>query len=146
MKNQINYFSVLIILLSMILTSCTEDKIIAESELPTEISSYLKMHFPNNMVVQATMDKELFSTSYDVILSDNISLEFNSKNNIKDIDAASKLPDSVIPKEILDYVKSNYANNHITDWELDDNNQQIGLDNGIDLEFNMKGKFLRIDN
>ncbi|NLW30122.1 MAG: hypothetical protein GXY77_01545 [Fibrobacter sp.] len=75
-----------------------------------------------------------------------MSLEFNRKNEIIDIDGVSQLPNSVIPEKILQYVTTNYPTNFITDWELDGKNQQIELDNGLDLEFNMNGDFLRIDN
>ena len=56
------------------------------------------------------------------------------------------MPNSVIPEKILQYVTTNYPTNFITDWELDDKNQQVQLDNGLDLEFKMNGDFLRIDN
>jgi hypothetical protein len=65
---------------------------------------------------------------------------------IIDIDANTKLPDSVIPDKILQFVALKYAANFVTDWQLDGNNQQVELDNGLDLEFNIKGEFLRIDN
>jgi hypothetical protein len=42
-------------------------------------------------------------------------------------------------------VKTNYPNNVINDWELDDGIQKVELDNSIDLEFSQKGEFLRID-
>lgn len=146
MKNSIKYIALTLIMFSFSLTSCAQDKIIPSSELPSEIKTYLKTHFPNNTVLQATVDKELFSKSYEVILQDNFTLEFDSKHRVTDISSKSELPNSVIPKPILDYIKTNYPNNTITDWELDDKNQQIELENGINLEFNMQGEFLRIDN
>ena len=79
------------------------------------------------------------------MLSDQISLEFNRKNQIIDIDGKTALPNSVIPEKIRQYVTANYPTNVITDWELDDRNQQIQLDNGLDLEFTMNGDFIRID-
>lgn len=145
MKNQINQVLLLSVLLVFSITSCVDDKIIPATDLPQEISTYLESHFPENKVVQATVDKELFSKSYEVILKDNTTLKFNSKNKITDIEAPSKLPNSVIPIQILDYVKTNYPNEVITDWELEDKNQQVELDNGITLEFTMEGEFLRID-
>lgn len=145
MKNQINQVLLLSVLLVFSITSCVDDKIIPATDLPQEISTYLESHFPENKVVQATVDKELFSKSYEVILKDNTTLKFNSKNKITDIEATSKLPNSVIPIQILDYVKTNYPNEVITDWELEDKNQQVELDNGITLEFTMEGEFLRID-
>lgn len=145
MKNYMKFLVFTLTMFSVSLTSFAQDKIIPASELPNEIKSYLSKHFPNNSILQAQVDKELFSTSYEVILQDNFSLEFDSKNRVTDISGKSQLPNSVIPKSILEYVKSNYPNNIILDWELDDKNQQIELDNGLDLEFNMQGAFLRID-
>jgi hypothetical protein len=84
--------------------------------------------------------------TYDILLSESISLEFNRKKEIIDIDGVAQLPNSVIPEKILQYVTTNYPTNFITDWELDDKNQQVQLDNGLDLEFKMNGDFLRIDN
>jgi len=55
------------------------------------------------------------------------------------------LPNSVIPEKILQYVTVNYPTNFITDWKLDGKNQEVQLDNGLNLEFNIKGDFLRID-
>ena len=67
------------------------------------------------------------------------------KNQIIDIDGKTALPNSVIPEKIRQYVTANYPTNVITDWELDDLNQQIQLDNGLNLEFTMNGDFIRID-
>lgn len=122
-----------------------QDKIVAVTAIPKEIKTYLKNHFPNNPVLQASVDQDLLSKSYDVILKNNIKLEFNSKNKIKEIDANSALPKSVIPAKIGKYVQINYPKNAITSWELDDRNQKVELDNGLALEFNLKDQFLRID-
>lgn len=126
--------------------SCiAQDKIIPESELPGEVTTYLKTHFQNHPILQASIDRDTFSHSYDVMLKDNISLEFDSDGEVTEIESRSALPNSVIPKDILAYVKSNHSDRKILKWELDDRNQQIKLDNGLELEFDMSGKFTRID-
>ena len=102
-------------------------------------------HFPDNTILQAVIERDGLTKTYNIILSENISLEFNRKKEIIDIDSETKLPDSVIPAKILQYVTTNYPDNFITDWELDNKNQQVQLNNGLDLEFNMNGDFLRID-
>ncbi len=133
------------LLIALTLTGCDKEKVINNDELPSEIKSYISTHFPNHTIVQVVKDKDGFTKTYDVNLSGNIQLEFNRKKEIIDIDSDTQLPDSVIPEKIRAYVSTNYPENVITDWELDDKNQQIELDNGIDLEFNMDGEFLRID-
>lgn len=129
----------------LFLTSCEKEKVVPADNLPSEISTYVDTHFPNNRILQVIKDKDGLTTSYEVILDGTITLEFNRNKEIIDIDGIAKLPDSVIPEKIRTYVVANYAGSFITDWELDGRNQQIELSNGLDLEFAMNGDFLRID-
>lgn len=145
-KKSVQKLAAVLLLAGTGFTANAQDKIITQSELPAAIKTYLKTHFAENEVLQATLDKGMFSKSYDVILNNDITLEFDSKDKIEEIKSHhSKLPDSVIPKSILDYVKKNYPNNFITEWDLDKGKQKLELDNGIDLEFTLEGHFLRID-
>jgi hypothetical protein len=126
--------------------SCEKEIITPSDDLPVEISTYLTIHFPKNTIVQVIKDLDGLTKTYDILLSENISLEFNRKKVVIAIDGVTQLPNSVIPEKILQYVNINYPTQFITDWELDFDNQQIELNNGLDLEFNKKGDFLRIDN
>jgi len=147
MKLTIIFKSLFILLCVVLATGCDkDDEIVPQSELSAEIQAYIGTHFPTNAISQVKIDKESGGKSYEVMLNGGIQLDFNSSNQIVDIDGTTELPDSVIPSEILVYVSQNYPSNVITDWELDDNHQQVGLDNGIELEFSMAGEFIRIDN
>lgn len=125
--------------------SCNKDKVLLTSEIPEEIRNYISTHFPDNSIQHVTKEKDDFTVTYDVLLDGNTSLEFNRKKEIIDIDGTTKLPDSVIPEKILQYVATDYPDNFITDWELEDKHQQVGLDNDLDLEFSMEGEFIRFD-
>ena len=115
------------------------------SEIPSEIKSYITKHFSGHTILQVVKERD-GSLSYDIILSDNVHLEFNKKKEITDISSNSKLPDSIIPDKILSYVNANYPNNYIKDWELTDRkNPQVELDNGLELVFDKSDNFLRID-
>jgi hypothetical protein len=131
---------------ALFLSACDKEEVIPSNALSGEIKSYISTHFPNKSIIQVIRDRDGLTKTYDVMLSESISLEFNRKNEIIEIDGLTELPLSVIPQRIRQYVIDNYPSNLITDWELDDKNQQIQLDNGLDLEFNMNGDFLRIDN
>lgn len=138
------------LVLATIFTSCSDDddvnKItISTNETPAAITTYKNTHFPNNSVLKTIKDTEDNTVTYKMYLDGNIELEFNSAYQIIDIDATSKLPDSVIPAAILTYVTQNYASNYITDWELEASHQQVELNNGVDLEFNLDGTFIRVD-
>ena len=135
-----------------IFSSCSKDDdniidvLLTEAEIPTGIKSYIETHFSSNRIVRAEKDTENNTITYEIYLNENINLEFNSTSEIIDIDGVIQLPNSVIPQSILDYVSTNYANNFITDWELEFNHQQVELNNKIELEFELNGNFIRIDN
>ncbi len=126
-------------------TGCEKEQIMQSGKIPGEIETYASTHFPANKIIQVVEDRDGFTKTYDVILEGNIQLEFNRGKEIISIDGTEKLPDSVVPEKIRNYVTGNYPDNFITDWELDNKNQQVGLDNDLDLEFTMSGDFIRID-
>lgn len=126
-------------------SSCDKEEVISKDKLPVEISQYISTHFPNNDVMQAMIEKDDFKKTYEIILKGNIELKFNSKKEIIDIESLTALPESVIPVKIREYVAVNYPDNFIKGWELDDKNQQIELDNGLDLEFKMNGDLFNIE-
>jgi len=131
--------------LLLVMGSCQKDELIPVAEAPSAVAEYLNQHFSGQSILQITKDKDGFTKTYDVILDGGITLEFNRKFEIIDIDGTTQLPDSVIPTALLDYVKEKHPENFITDWELENKHQQISLDNGLSLEFDLDGKFLRID-
>lgn len=135
-----------------VFTSCNDDDdnsndiYLSDSEIPETIQSYITTHFGENMILNAEKETENDEVNYEIYLTDNTNLEFNSNYEIIDIDSTSKLPDSVIPEAILDYTATNYPDNYITDWELELDHQQVELDNNVELEFDINGDFIRIDN
>ena len=57
----------------------------------------------------------------------------------------SGVPSSVVPSKVQAYVRKYYPQNKIVYWEKEWNKQKVELDNDLDLEFTLKGDFLRID-
>ncbi len=123
-----------------------QERIVPYTEIPPQIQAYIKNYFPNNKILQSEIDYEGLTKEYDIILSENIELEFNRNEQIKSISSISKLPDAVIPEAIRNYIKANYQNNFVTKWELEKTYQSIKLDNSIKLKFTLKNEFLKIDN
>lgn len=140
-----------LIALVALFSSCSEDDdidqevILAGSEIPSVITTYKTTHFPEHGILRGIKDTEGNTITYELYLEGNFELDFNANYEIVDIDGVSKLPDSVIPQPLLDYVLQHYAGNFITDWELESNYQQIELNNGVELEFAMDGTFQRVD-
>lgn len=142
-KNSILVFAMGIAL--VFLTGCDKEKVLPSSDIPEEITQYVTTHFPDHEILQVVKDRDDLTVTYEVILDGGISLEFNRKKEIVEIDASTALPDSVIPDKILEYVRTNYPDHFITDWELEGKHQKVELNNGLELEFTMDGEFIRID-
>jgi len=124
------------------LTSCEKEVVIPEQDVPTEIKSYVSTYFPDCTISKAIKEKDKNDEMYEISLSCNCKLEFNKQKNIIDIDCVSKLPDSVVPNNILSYVNTNYPNNYIVGWEIQGNNQNVELNNDATLVFNKQGGFI----
>lgn len=140
------YFMFLFMLMSsVLLIGCDKEKVVAESDLPDEIVAYLNEHFSGIEVSQVIRDRDGLSKHYEVKLVDGTQLEFNRKDEVREIESPNRLPDSVIPAKILVYTTANYSNNYIVKWELDNKEQQVDLNNGVELDFDLDGNFLRID-
>lgn len=131
--------------------SCSNDDddsnevVLSEGEIPACIITYKTEHFPDNTLTRVTKKTELGVITYEAYLTGNFDLDFNANCEIIDIDGTTKLPDTVIPQTVLDYVAQNYPNQFIISWEIEFNHQQIELNNRLELEFKMDGTFIRID-
>ena len=143
MKNLMTIAAVVLSLLFM--TGCDKETVIPEQNVPTEIKNYVSAHFPNCSISKTIKENDENDEAYEITLSCGVTLEFNKHIKVIDIDGTSRLPDSVIPNNILSYVNSNYASNYILGWEIVSNNQKVQLNNGVVLVFNMAGDFLRVD-
>ncbi|HLS30653.1 MAG TPA: PepSY-like domain-containing protein [Flavobacteriaceae bacterium] len=146
--------TVLILITALTLfTSCSKDdevlsneEVLTEAEIPAEIKTYISTHFDGHSIIRAEKETDNQIINYEIYLSENFNLEFNSEYEITEIDGVTELPNSVIPQPILDYVTLNYPYHFISDWELEINHQQIELSNDLELDFDLDGNFLSIDN
>ena len=130
----------------LFLSSCdNDDVVIDQSKLPAEASVYIQSHFNDVKITQATKSQDGLSKSYDVYLNSGISLEFTRKGKIESIKSIQRLPDNVIPAKILDYVSIKHPSEFITEWEMNNNGQEIKLSNKLELKFNKEGDFIKID-
>ena len=75
-------------------------------------------------------------------------LDFDKKGNVTDIeslDDKTPLPNSVLPVKITQHAKAKFPAAKIIEWKKKKNTQVVELTNDMELVFNSKGDFLRID-
>lgn len=129
------------------LVSCDKEKVVEETSLPAPAREFIEVHFPGAKVSNVVRDRDDLTTSYDVILDNQVRLEFDRSGECHNVEGSrdQQIPDSVIPSNVLQYVKTNYPNSVITEWEKSKTQQEIKLSTREELIFNLAGGFLRID-
>jgi hypothetical protein len=132
----------------LLLTGCDKEKVVNENDMPSGAREFVEAHFPSAKVQQVVKERDDLEVTYDVILDNQVKLTFDKSGNCYDAEspASLKLPDSVIPLKVLEYVQANYPDHFIVEWEKDKTDQEVKLSNRVELKFNLSGGFLRIDN
>lgn len=141
----------LVVLLSVIMLTvgsmAARDRVYNTSEpLPEAARNMIKKHFPKLKVNHVKVDKDMFSTEYEAILSDGTEIDFDSKGEWDAIDRGNKaVPEALVLQPIREYVAKNYPGQKIVDIDKDHSSYEISLSNGLELKFDRAGNFKRID-
>lgn len=147
MKTEINFGLSLIAGLFFSLTANAQKTTITVAELPAKAQTILKKHFANETPTYVVKDKETFSTDYKVQFANKIEVEFDGDGNLEEVDGNhNAIPTAIIPAKIATYVKTNFKDAQVTSLDKGRWGYEINLNNGLELEFDSNGKFIRIDN
>ena len=124
-----------------------QESIITKNEVPQTALKFISAHFPKSTINYVKMDKEILSTEYSVKFSNGTEIEFDCKGEWTEVDGnKTVIPTEFIQKNILTYIKEKFPNTQIVKIEKGRFGQQeVKLSNGLELEFNSKGEFKRID-
>ncbi len=129
------------------ISSNAQESIITKNELPKSAQKFISDYFSKSNIDYVKKDKETFSTDYKVKFTNGTELEFDSEGNWTEVDGnKTVIPTAFIQKNILTYVKEKFPNTQIVKIEKGRfGKQEVKLSNGLELEFNSKGEFKRID-
>ena len=121
------------------------DERVEPNTLPESAQSFIEEHFSATTIKSVVKDYDDLTYTYEVILADGTQIEFKKSGEWKGIDnRQSGVPSSVLPEKIATYLTSEYADHYVIeverDWQYD-----IELSNGVDLDFSLEGKFIRVD-
>lgn len=122
------------------------DKPISVNALPAKAQTLLSQHFNGQKVMLATIESGVVSRSYDVVLQNGTKLEFDKKGNLTEVDCKQSIvPDQLIPQAIRNYLKENYPAQAVKKIEMNKNEYEVELANGLDLTFNKHFQLIDID-
>ncbi|WP_343612330.1 PepSY-like domain-containing protein [Chryseobacterium oranimense] len=124
-----------------------QDRAISPNQLPKTAKTFLATHFKGITVGSAIEDREIYGVDeYQAYLANGMKVEFDSSGNWKEVDGKhQKIPYGFIPASIRNYAAKNFPNTYIVQIEKERWSYKAELSNGLDLEFDRKGNFRRID-
>lgn len=141
----------LIVLSFIFATSCAgPDKPIAVSQLPAAAQTFIKTHFPSAKVSYASIDKsfspEFSSTEYEVHFANGNQIEFDEKGQWKEVKCVmGKVPAKIIPANINKYISEYFSEIDIIKIQKKRRGYEVELRNEIELEFDLNGNFVKMD-
>lgn len=118
------------------------------ADLPPAADSLVQKYFPTATYRLITKQNipDPDGSVYDVTLSNNFEIDFDSNGKWIDIDGNHQpVPSDFIPQKIADYVTANYANQFVTSIDYERNHIEIEITNTLELIFDLEGNFVRID-
>lgn len=129
-------------------TLFAEDKITRNANvLPAKSKEFLNRYFKNVQISHIKIDKGILKTDgYDVILINGMNVEFNGSGEWKEVEGKNiPIPAALVPKKIQQYVQESFPGKMIVAIEKDRRKQEVKLENGIELSFDLSGNLKTID-
>ncbi len=138
-------FMTVIFAISMSLNA-SNDRPVTFEQLPQKAQQFIKQHFPNLQISIAKQDMDLTDKNYDVIFVNGDKIEFTSNGEWTSIDCKyGNVPESAVPSQILNYVKTYHKDLAIIKIEKNRRNYEVKLKNKIELIFDLKYNFVKYD-
>lgn len=148
MKKTLSLFCAIFMALALSFSAQARDKYSHDaSSLPPAATVFLDKYFKAEVSL-VKIDKSFGRVSeYEVILRDGTEVTFDGSGNWKEIETSvkSKVPDKIVPQAIITYVKSHQNKSVIIGIEKDRRGYDVTLANGVEIEFDSAGNFLRYD-
>ncbi|MBR2366991.1 MAG: PepSY-like domain-containing protein [Alistipes sp.] len=127
-------------------TSCDDDKPITIDKLPAAAQTFIKENFAREQVSYVTVDRGLILDEYTVVFVSGTKLDFDNSGEWTEVDCRySAVPNSIVPKQISEYVKAHHPNSEIIELKREHNRWEAKITGGLELTFNSSFAVIEID-
>lgn len=122
-----------------------EDKPVTFEQLPAAAKEFINVNYPDEKMSYAFVDDDVIRPDYTVRLANGVEITFEHDGSLEKIETAGGVPDGVVPVQISDYVKSNYPDAVILEYEVGRKEYEVKLSNRLELKFNSNFRLKGVD-
>ena len=128
------------------LSAVAQDRIITFDQLPQSSQTFITKYFSKDNISFVKIDKDALDFEYEVYFNNGNKVEFDKTGALKKVDCNhSKVPDGIVPAQVITYISNNYPGVFVTEWCKKRTNWNAELSNGLDLYFNAQYQLIGID-
>ncbi|MBB1568790.1 PepSY-like domain-containing protein [Capnocytophaga genosp. AHN8471] len=146
MKKLVSMIATFLLTVVAVQNVSAKDIPITFEQLPAKAQAFVKQYFKIEEIASVWRDDDIHDQDYKVYFNDGSEIEFYANGDWEEVKTRTlAVPEKLIPNGIAQYVKKTYPQTDIYKIQKKRYGYEIELANGLDLEFNAKGQFLRID-
>lgn len=136
----------LLALCALSLTACADEKkVITTTDLPQAAQTLMAQYINTDDILLITQEGRAHWAEYEIRLTDQSDWEFDARGALTKVEILAGVPDALIPEPIRNQVRTSYPKATIIEYNIDTRDQEVKLNNGIELTFNLQGKLLRAE-
>lgn len=136
------------LVLSVGLASCSTETVSHDvSVLPQKARTLISQNFTSGVSL-VEIEKSAGSVKeYEVTLTNGSEISFTGGGEWKSIDTPNNIPvpQGLVPTSINKYVEEKHAGVYIVGIEKDNKGFEVDLSNGVEIEFDSMGNFIKYD-
>lgn len=136
------------VVISMGLVQCGSESYSHNANtLPDNAKNLISQNFASAISVVKEESNTFGQKEYEVVLADGTEVTLNGHGEWKNIETPNNhaVPRALVPKPVTEYVSQNHAGASIVGIEKDKKGYEVTLSNGVEIEFNQDGGFLKYD-
>lgn len=119
---------------------------LAFAALPQAVQDSVLLHYTADQVQFSTGEKTMPKHfEYELRIDDGTKMQYNQRAVLEKISNKAGVKEAFIPAGIMQYVRETFPNAVITEFKRSPMKQEVELNNDLELVFNKRGQFLRIE-
>ena len=133
--------------LLMTMNACSSKPQVATfNELPAPAQQFITTYFAQSDIAWIQWERDGMSKEYEVRLNNGTWIEFYSDGSLEKIDCKTNaVPAGIVPETVVNYVSTNFPQVVIVKYQIDRRDQEVELNTGLELVFDLNGNFKYID-